>query len=220
MEKDAKVVRVREVPFHGDKVTVIERNGDYHVAMKPLCERLGLEWSGQFRRIKRDPVLSSTVAMMTMVAEDGKEREVVALPLSKLNGWLFRLDLVRYSSELREKLIVYQRECYEVLHERFFGPEGDMAKRFHRTVASLRKDADLAIRAAQDAAEAAKRSGDPMLKLTLGDVEARVMFLLELLERGKGPLNLNEVGTEGLKLNLCSILDEVVITTRSRHHAA
>jgi hypothetical protein len=219
MEEKSRNLKIKEVPFHGDKVTVVEKNGDFYVAMKPLCEKIGLNWGSQQKHLQRDPVLKSTIVIMTIVAEDGRRRQMLVLPLSKLNGWLFRLDLHRYTGEMRNKLMVYQKECYDVLHERFFGAKGQMHKEFLTAIAAARKEADAAIKAAKDAAEAKKQEIDPKVQNALDAVEARVMFLLELLERGSGPLNLGFAGTEGLKLNLASIMDEIFVTKMPRRAA-
>lgn len=105
--------------FHGDPVTVLERDGEHFVAMKPVCEHLGIDWEAQRQLIQRDPVLSSTACMIQAVGSDGKKREMLCLPLQYLNGWLFKLDVSRYDGPIREKLIRYQRECYQVLYEHF-----------------------------------------------------------------------------------------------------
>jgi|GEM_PF-267763 len=105
--------------LHGDPVTVLERDGNYYVAMKPLCAHLGIDWEAQRQLLMRDPVLSSTACVIQAVAEDGKKREMVCLPLEYLNGWLFKLDVSRYDGPVRDKLIRYQRECYQVLYEHF-----------------------------------------------------------------------------------------------------
>lgn len=59
-----------------------------------------------------------------------------------------------------------------------------------------------------------------MLKRALEGIEARTMFVLQLLDRGQGPLDLTEVATEGLKLNLASIMDEITISTKLPRTAA
>lgn len=103
------------VDFHGQPLTVIT-DGDQHlVAMKPICENIGLSWSGQFERLRRDEVLQSTVRVIRMVAEDSKDRELICLPLDMLNGWLFGIDVSRCRKEIQPALIQYKRECYGVL---------------------------------------------------------------------------------------------------------
>lgn len=110
------------IQFHGhDVVTIAHGNGKIFVAIKPICDAIGLEWSAQFRRVQRDLVLGSTIAMMAIVAEDGKLREMLCLPLNMLNGWLFGVDAKRVKPELQETVIAYQRECYDVLDAHFRG---------------------------------------------------------------------------------------------------
>lgn len=57
--------------------------------------------------------------MMTVVAEDGKKREMTCLPLDMLNGWLFGIDANRVKPEIKDKVIAYQRECFKVLADHF-----------------------------------------------------------------------------------------------------
>ena len=104
------------VDFHGTQLTVVTTpDGERLVAMKPICEAIGLDWEAQYKRIMRDDVLASTISMMEMVATDGKRRERACLPLDYLNGWLFGIDTNRCREEIRPRLIEYQRECYRAL---------------------------------------------------------------------------------------------------------
>ena len=103
------------VEFHGARLITTLIDGEPHVAMRPICEAIGLDWAGQFSRIKRDPVLTSTVGVMPTVADDGKTRDMVAIPVKYLNGWLFGVDASRVKPEAKERLLAYQRECFDVL---------------------------------------------------------------------------------------------------------
>lgn len=103
------------VEFHGATLVTTLVDGVPSVALRPVCEAIGLDWAAQYQRIGRDPVLSSTVVVTTTVAEDGKRREMTCLPLKHLNGWLFGVDANRVAPEVRDRLIEYQRECYDVL---------------------------------------------------------------------------------------------------------
>lgn len=82
---------------------------------RPICEAIGLDWQGQHARLMRHPVLASTVSMTKTVAEDGKLRDMASLPLNMLNGWLFGMDASRVKPEVQERLLGYQRECFDVL---------------------------------------------------------------------------------------------------------
>jgi hypothetical protein len=111
-----------EVTFHNQPLfaTVIE-NIPY-VAMKPICENLGLDWEGQRQKINRHPVLNNGACMIKAVADDGKLREMLMLPLRLLNGWLFGIDVKRVKAEIKPRLIEYQSECFEVLNNYFVPP--------------------------------------------------------------------------------------------------
>lgn len=105
------------IQFYGQSLITIEQDGKYYVAMRPICDNIGLDWAGQFSRIKRDEVLNSTVVIITTVADDNKKREMLCLPIEYLNGWLFGIDTKRVRLELRDTLIRYKKECYQVLHD-------------------------------------------------------------------------------------------------------
>jgi len=105
------------IPFHGNEILTIEKNGRKYVAMKPIVEAIGLEWKKQQEIIKRDPVLSSSATITGVVAADGKERDMICLPLEYLNGWLFKVSASRYHGKRREVIELYQRECYQALYD-------------------------------------------------------------------------------------------------------
>jgi len=88
------------VQFYGQSlVTARSDDGKEFVAMKPLCDNLGLDWSAQRQRIVRDEVLSSTMVIITTVANDGKNRDMLMIPTEYLNGWLFGVDVSRLKDD-------------------------------------------------------------------------------------------------------------------------
>nr|WP_284675877.1 phage antirepressor N-terminal domain-containing protein [Neisseria subflava] len=82
-----------------------------------------MQWEAQFKRIKRNDILNSAISMMEMVAQDGKKRQTLCLPLEYLNGWLFGVDARRVKPQIRERLLQYQRECFQVLAAHFMQPK-------------------------------------------------------------------------------------------------
>lgn len=117
------------VEFHGATLSVILINGVLHVALKPICEAIGLDWKAQQDRIKRHPVLNSVGVITTSTGTDGKQYDMLMLPLDKLDGWLFGVSVRRVRPELRERLTQYQAECFDAL-ARHFGtavPRQDIA---------------------------------------------------------------------------------------------
>jgi hypothetical protein len=104
------------INFHGTSIPTFNVEGVIRVAMKPICDAIGLGWQSQWHRIKRHPVLSKGVVMMTTPSKGGIQKHLT-LPLNKLNGWLFGVDASRVKPEIREKLVEYQEECFDALSD-------------------------------------------------------------------------------------------------------
>lgn len=67
-------------------------------------------------------ILSEGIAMMATPFGRGGDQEAVCLKMDLVNGWLFTIDSSRIKDDaVREKVIVYQRECYGVLAKHFLG---------------------------------------------------------------------------------------------------
>jgi hypothetical protein len=118
-------VEQRTVDFYGDELTAVLVEGEPYVPLAPICNYLGVSWPGQFERIQRDTVLSeaaSTIRVTRMEGDREVARELVCLPLKYINGWLFGINANRVKEELKEKIVQYQRECYEVLARAFQPP--------------------------------------------------------------------------------------------------
>ncbi|WP_053089889.1 phage antirepressor N-terminal domain-containing protein [Serratia marcescens] len=111
-----EAVSTQSVQFHGQPIITAMASGVAYVAMKPIVENLGLDWPTQHRKL-----LSSNGKFnhchMTMVAMDAKIRDVLCIPLRKLNGWLFSINPAKVRADIRDKLISYQEECFTVLHD-------------------------------------------------------------------------------------------------------
>lgn len=115
-------------PQTGDLLVAgLSDNGEPVVAVKPICRKLGLDWPSQYTRIKNDSVLNEGIVLMP-VPSDGGEQEAFCLPIKYVNGWLFKIDSRRVNPEARERVIAYQKYCYEVLSQHFFGAAQDRAK--------------------------------------------------------------------------------------------
>lgn len=106
------------VQFHDQRITTIVHEGTHYVALRQIVENIGLDWAAQYTRIKRHPVMNKGVVMMA-TPSGGGDQKTFCLPLDMLNGWLFGVDVNRVRPELRERLMQYQRECFQVLNAHF-----------------------------------------------------------------------------------------------------
>lgn len=109
------------IKFDSASIEVAVIDGKPCVALRPICDALGLHWGRQFESLKSDPVLSSVVREMRTTGADGKQYDMLCLPLDYLNGWLFKINANRYKGDRRALIIRYQKECYRVLARHFLG---------------------------------------------------------------------------------------------------
>lgn len=57
-------VREQAVDFYGDELVAAEGPGaTIYVPLRPVCKYLGLTWSGQFERLKQNPVLTAALRL-------------------------------------------------------------------------------------------------------------------------------------------------------------
>ena len=121
------------VKFQGTEILTFSENNKHYIAIKPLCETFGIDWSSQHKRINRDELFNSTMVMMTTVGADGKQREMTCLPLETFPMWLARIDTTRVKNPFAAELILeYQKEATEVLYQHFLGSsKKDQAKIKH-----------------------------------------------------------------------------------------
>ena len=109
-------------------IVVIE-NGEQRIAVKPICEALGIDYSTQLQKLKSDPILSSTVGLSPTVGADFKEREMVTIPFKYVFGFIFRIDSRNVKESAKETIERYQKECYDVLYDHFSGVSEFVKKR-------------------------------------------------------------------------------------------
>jgi hypothetical protein len=113
-------VQQRTIDFYGDElVAVRDEQGTIWVPVRPLCDSLGVAWTGQRQRIMRDPVLAEAVQFVRVTRTNAGNPNTLALPLKYIRGWLFGINATRVKPEIRDKLIQYQKEIYEVIDRAF-----------------------------------------------------------------------------------------------------
>lgn len=107
-----------------NKVTLfVGQDPEQLVPIRPICDALGVDFASQYQRIKRDEIYSSTVVVTTMVASDGNDREMVALPMEFIFGWLMSIDTSRVNPEAKDAVIRYKLECHKALFHYFAGAQ-------------------------------------------------------------------------------------------------
>ena len=116
---------LQQVQFKNDFLEVVKVAGtgaitkfnhQFWVSVNKVCENLGISFATQFKKLKSDPTYE---AKLIEIQTNGGIQKVFCIPLSKLNGWLFSINPNRVKPEVREKLIAYKKECFDVLFNHF-----------------------------------------------------------------------------------------------------
>lgn len=116
------------IPFYEDNLIIqLGEDGEIYVALRPIVEALGLNWSGQLQRIKRDAVLGKhlktlSVVVTHMEGRNAQHGEVVCLPKQYISGFLFGISAGRIKDmHLRAKVVQFQEEAHLFLDAAFTG---------------------------------------------------------------------------------------------------
>lgn len=102
------------VPFHGSELYVVSHNGEPYTPMKPIVEGMGMDWMGQYTKLKQR--FSKGIEEISIPTAGGMQK-MICLALRKLAAWLNTISPNKVRPEIRERVIRYQEECDDVLYE-------------------------------------------------------------------------------------------------------
>lgn len=77
---------------NGTSLQVVADEREHFVAVKPVCEILGVDYSAQRVKLKEHPIYGPTMVLSTTVGADGKNREMLCIPFRFFAGWLFSIN--------------------------------------------------------------------------------------------------------------------------------
>lgn len=101
--------------FNGKTLVFLSKEGEYWIALKPICEALSVNYNRQYQEITNNPVYSQLFAQKQMVAADGKMRKMVCLPEKRIYGWLMSIQ------SNTPNLVEYKIKCHDILFDYFHG---------------------------------------------------------------------------------------------------
>jgi hypothetical protein len=101
--------------FNGKAILFLHKDGQYWVAIKPICEALEVDYNRAQKNIRTDQILNQLCAKQHIVGADNKLREMLCFPEKYIYGWLFSIN----SSS--KALLDYKRKCYDILYTHFHG---------------------------------------------------------------------------------------------------
>lgn len=106
-----------KVPGTDSQIMAAEIDGKPMVALKPMCDAVGIDYSTQLRKLKARSW--ATVGQKPTVAEDGKVREMAMIDRRTMTMWLATLDEKRVSEDARPIVVAFQAEAADALDAYF-----------------------------------------------------------------------------------------------------
>lgn len=104
-----------------NNVDIIATNDEQLVAIRPICDALGIDYSRQLKKIKEDEDLCSVMGSTPTTGADGKQYEMSCLPIRYIFGWLFSINPMNVRQEAKEAVRIYRKACYDALYDHFIG---------------------------------------------------------------------------------------------------
>ncbi len=101
--------------FNGTELYFSLIDGQFFIALKPICSALQVSFKNQLENVKAHSILKQVYRKHGIVAKDGKLRSMICLPERYIYGWL-----ISVKSESKA-LIEYQYKCYDILYDYFHG---------------------------------------------------------------------------------------------------
>lgn len=103
-----------------DLVISAEMHGsEQWVALRPLCEAIGLAYQVQHKKISENPQFSCH--HMVTTGSDGKTYEMLMIPVKQIGMWICNINARKVKPEMKDRLIECQKELQWVLHTALTG---------------------------------------------------------------------------------------------------
>jgi hypothetical protein len=127
---------------------VSENNGQQFIALKPLCDALGIKYENQREKINNNsqfsPVLLNPKNSVTpdmggnsttphkgygsttphkgggSSSRDGKDREMLCIPIREVGMWICNINANKVKPEVRDKVLTFQKYLQEVIYQAVF----------------------------------------------------------------------------------------------------
>ncbi len=115
------------VDFLGHQINCVpDAYGTPHVPLKSLCDILGIDHDRQRRKIKGNGLFNRKIVCVKGM--DGRHRNMLCLPLSRIRDWASTIDPTTLSPEVAEALTDLLEEPNESLTADGSQTEGDTEK--------------------------------------------------------------------------------------------
>lgn len=105
----------RFLKFNGKTIYFLAVDGQYWIALNPICVALGMSWKNQHERLQTEGLFRELSREQGIVAADNKLRKMICLPERYVYGWIFQIN------SQSDELAKYQLACCDILFNHFHG---------------------------------------------------------------------------------------------------
>lgn len=106
------------VKIQNRTIECLVEDGQRYVVIKPICEKLGIDWSAQTEVLKSHPIFNLTIRLIRTTGADGKQHKMLCIPLKRFYIWLGGIHPNNVREEVRSELIKFQESICDILFER------------------------------------------------------------------------------------------------------
>lgn len=99
-------------------VFVQEQDGEQWVAVKPLCDALGLASWRQKQRLESNPQFK--VATYVAPSDSGMQ-EMISIPVKQIGMWICTINANKVKPEVKQALLDFQMHLQVVIHDALTG---------------------------------------------------------------------------------------------------
>ena len=89
--------------YETELITFIDLQGKPFVAVKHICDAIGLNANSALRAIRNHPILGPASTVQYHQVGENQRREYLMVPIEYLNGWLFSIDINKVKPGAQEK---------------------------------------------------------------------------------------------------------------------
>ena len=118
---------MKEISFDGEKILTIKDDEKIYVSVKSVCSNLGMSKSqldNQIQKVQKDEFLKGALKFNHLKTNGGTQK-VLVIELDYLPIWLAKINPIRFSDDLKLKLLDYQLRAKDVLADEFLGKRED-----------------------------------------------------------------------------------------------
>lgn len=101
--------------FNGKRISILAKDGIWYVALRPVCEALGLSYKAAHKNVIGDTTFSPKLTKMEAIGADKRMRQMVFLPEHFAYAWLLSLN------SSNPQFIEYKTKCSDILYDYFRG---------------------------------------------------------------------------------------------------